>query len=106
MASLWARLDAGSGIRELGMGMAFRGFLTSEHCPGVHCLDAHCRVVLVCLQVKTLVSLSELRYRPPPEWMARFSAALHSRLDVLEAHSLSEVRVAAKLRQWEGRTGG
>ncbi|KAG2444139.1 hypothetical protein HYH02_009079 [Chlamydomonas schloesseri] len=44
--------------------------------------------------VKTLVSLSELRYRPPPEWMARFSAALHSRLDVLEAHSLSEAMLA------------
>ncbi|KAG2436844.1 hypothetical protein HXX76_006364 [Chlamydomonas incerta] len=44
--------------------------------------------------VKTLVSLSELRYRPPPDWMARFSAALHNRLDVLEAHSLSEAMLA------------
>lgn len=36
--------------------------------------------------------MSELRYRPPPVWMARFSTVLHSKLDVLEAHSLSEVR--------------
>jgi hypothetical protein len=43
-------------------------------------------------QVKTLVALSELRYRPAPEWMHKFSGALHLRLDALEAHSLSEVR--------------
>lgn len=47
-------------------------------------------------QTKLLGSLAELQYRPPPEWMAKVVGALLPRLPSMEAHSLSEVKGAAR----------